>query len=78
MEDMHGQVPLQYTQPEAAGSFDQSYQKSIATPQALHTQLRTPNYNQKQQVHFYTHIHLLSSGQQFQKTKTCTNKCHNT
>jgi hypothetical protein len=54
MENMQGQVPMQYTQPEAAGSFDHSHQKLSATQETQHPQLRTPNYNQKQQVHFLT------------------------
>ena len=48
MEYTQGQVPMQYTQPEEAGSFDHSHQKPSATQQD--TQL----HNQKQQVHSLT------------------------
>jgi hypothetical protein len=47
MEDMQGQVPMLYTQPEAAGSFDHSHQKLSATQETQHPQPRTPKYKEK-------------------------------
>jgi len=49
---MQGQEPMQYTQLEAEGSFDHSHQTPSMMQQTQLPQLRTPNYNQQQQVHF--------------------------
>jgi hypothetical protein len=72
MQYMQGQVSVQYTQPEAAGSFDHSHQKSSATQQTQHTQLTTPNYNQKQQVHFLTQYTVHSDQAQLIEHQQCT------
>jgi hypothetical protein len=50
MEYMQGQVPMQYTEPKAVGSFDHSHQKPSSAQQTQHPQPKTPNYNHKQQV----------------------------
>ena len=48
--NMQGQEPMQYTQPEAEGSFDHAYQTPSMMQQTQLPQLRTPNYNQQQQI----------------------------
>jgi len=48
--NMQGQEPMQYTQSEAEGSFDRSQQKPSMMQQTQLPQLRTPNYNQQQQI----------------------------
>jgi len=45
-----GRKPMQYTQPEAEGSFDHSHQKPGVMQQTQLPQQRTPNYNQNQQI----------------------------
>ena len=41
---------MQYTQPEAEGSFDHTHQNPNVMQQTQLPQQRTPNYNQKQQI----------------------------
>jgi len=43
---MQDQEPMQYTQPEAEGSFDHAYQKLSATQQTLPPHQSTPSHNQ--------------------------------
>jgi len=47
---MQGQELMQYTQSEAEGSFDHSHQKPSMMQQTQLPQLRTPKYNQQQQM----------------------------
>ena len=64
MAYMQGQEPMQYTQPEAEGSFDYSQQQQSATQQAQPPQQRTPNHNQKQQVRSITQYNVNSDNAQ--------------
>ena len=50
MAYMQGQEPVQYTQPEAEGSFDHPHQTPNVTQQTQQLQQRTHHFNQKQQV----------------------------
>ena len=50
MEYTQGQVPMQYTQPEAIERLDHSHQTPRATQQTQHPQLGMSYCNQKQQV----------------------------
>jgi len=54
MAYMQSQEPMQYTQPEADGSSDHPHQKPSVMQQTQPPQQRTPNHNQKQQVHSLT------------------------